>query len=53
MIVTIAVLLLTTVAGVGLHKYNQLDEERRALQKEVDRLQRYKRIRLKYMGRSQ
>ena len=47
----IVLLLVASAAGVALHQFNQLHEEREQLKKEVQRLKRLRYIRLKYLGK--
>ena len=46
----IVVILLVASAAVALHQYNQVHEEKKRLEKELERLKRVRHIRLKYLG---
>jgi len=47
----IVILVFVGAAGVALHQFNQLCEEKDQLKKEVERLKRLRHIRLKYLGK--
>ena len=46
----VVILLVASAAGVALHQYNQVHEEKKRLEKELERLKRVRHIRLKYLG---